>query len=42
LISDATRQALPENIFELGEPRELIVKGIDDHILAYPVLGLTS
>jgi class 3 adenylate cyclase len=42
LISDATRQALPENIFELGEPRELIVKGIDDHILAYPVLGLNS
>jgi len=39
LISDATRQALPDNIFELGEPRELIVKGIEDHILAYPVVG---
>ena len=42
LISDATRQALPDNIFELSEPRELVVKGIDDHILAYPVVGLKS
>ena len=42
LISDATRQALSDDIFELGEPRELIVKGIEDHILAYPVLGLKS
>jgi len=42
LISDATRQALSEDIFELGEPRELIVKGIEDHIHAYPVLGLKS
>ena len=42
LISDATCQALPEGIFDLGEPRELVVKGIEDHILAYPVLGLKS
>jgi len=42
LISDATRQALPEGIFDLGKPRELVVKGIEDHILAYPVLGLKS
>jgi len=42
LISDATRQALPKDIFELGEPRELVVKGIEDPILAYPVLGLKS
>ena len=42
LISDATRQALPKGIFDLGKPRELVVKGIEDHILAYPVLGLKS
>jgi class 3 adenylate cyclase/CheY-like chemotaxis protein len=42
LISDATCQALPEGIFDLGEPRELVVKGIEGHILAYPVLGLKS
>ena len=42
LISDATRQALPKDIFELGEPRELVVKGIEDPIFAYPVLGLKS
>jgi class 3 adenylate cyclase len=42
LISDATCQALPEGIFDLGEPRELVVKGIEDRILAYPVLGLKS
>lgn len=42
LISDATHQALPKGIFDLGKPRELVVKGIEDHILAYPVLGLKS
>ena len=42
LISDATRQALSKDIFELGEPRELVIKGIADHVLAYPVLGLKS
>jgi class 3 adenylate cyclase len=42
LISDATRQALPDDVFDLDEPRELVVKGIEGHILAYPVLGLKT
>jgi hypothetical protein len=42
LISDATRQALPDDVFDLDEPRKLVVKGIEDHILAYPVLGLKT
>ncbi len=40
LISDATREHLPNNIFELGEPRELVAKGIEESILVYPVVGL--
>jgi adenylate cyclase len=40
LIAEATRQLLPEGIFRLGEPREIIARGIEDSILTYPVLGL--
>ena len=40
LIAEATRQLLPEGVFRLGEPREIIAKGIEDSILTYPVLGL--
>jgi len=40
LIAEATRQQLPEGIFQLGEPREIFAKGIEDSILTYPVLGL--
>ena len=40
LVSDATRQHLPEHLFDWGKPRELVVKGIEGSILAYPVLGL--
>ena len=40
LIAEATRQLLPEGVFRLGEPREIIAKGIEDSIHTYPVLGL--
>jgi len=42
LIADATARLLPAGVFELGAPRELVVKGIEDTILTYPVLGLTQ
>jgi class 3 adenylate cyclase len=42
LISDATRAQLPDQLFELGEPREVVAKGIEESILVYPVLGLQS
>ena len=31
---------LPQAVFEFGEPRTLSVKGIEDTIVAYPLLGL--
>jgi len=40
LIAAATRDQLPADVFILGEPRELVAKGIEDAILTYPVLGL--
>ncbi|MDG2461153.1 MAG: adenylate/guanylate cyclase domain-containing protein [Luminiphilus sp.] len=40
LIAAATRDHLPDGIFILGEPRELLAKGIEDAIVTYPVLGL--
>ena len=40
LVSTATREKLLQTIFEFGEPRTLSVKGIDDTIVGYPVLGL--
>ena len=40
LVSTATREKLPQAIFEFGEPRTLSVKGIEDTIVAYPLLGL--
>ena len=40
LISDATRQQLPSHVFELGEPRKMVAKGIEESILVYPVVGL--
>ena len=40
LVSDATRKALPDNVFSFGEARHLSVKGIEDAIITYPVLGL--
>jgi len=40
LIAAATRDQLPPDVFILGEPRELVAKGIEDAILTYPVLGL--
>lgn len=40
LVSDATRKALPDNAFAFGEARHLSVKGIEDAIITYPVLGL--
>ena len=40
LISDATRAQLPDHLFELGEPREMVAKGIEESILVYPVVGL--
>jgi class 3 adenylate cyclase len=40
LIAAATHDMLPADVFILGEPRELVAKGIEDAILTYPVLGL--
>jgi adenylate cyclase len=40
LISGATRAQLPDHLFELGEPREMVAKGIEESILVYPVVGL--
>ena len=40
LVSAATCEKLPQAIFEFGEPRTLSVKGIEDTIVAFPLLGL--
>ena len=40
LISADTRNALPRDAFSFGEARHLSVKGIEDAIVVYPVLGM--
>ena len=40
LISADTRNALPRHAFSFGEARHLSVKGIEDAIVVYPVLGM--
>ena len=40
LISADTRSALPRDGFAFGEARHLSVKGIEDPIVVYPVLGV--
>ena len=40
LISADTRSALPGDGFSFGEARHLSVKGIEDPIVVYPVLGV--
>ena len=42
LVSAATCEKLPQAIFEFGAPRTLSVKGIEDTIVAYPLLGLSD
>jgi adenylate cyclase len=42
LIADATAKLLPQGLFDLGEARDLVAKGIEDTILAHPVLGMRA
>ncbi len=42
LVSAATWEKLPQSVFEFGGPRTLSVKGIEDSIVAYPLLGLQA
>ena len=39
LVSAGTWEKLPQAVFEFGEPRTLSIKGIEDTIVAYPLLG---